>query len=413
MSRLWWRSIRVLSIASYAFACVSVIGGCTDPVRSDEVVGSGATLTATPSVAPTATPQPSATPTPTASATPMPTPTPVPTATPTATATPTPTATPEPTPTATPTATPTPTPEPTPTPTPSPTPTVPLTAIPAGYILLQIRFAEFNLFAGDLGIFDHIFSIYAVAPDGLDGILVTDDDFLNVFPSWSTDGSRFAFVSNRNGQPDLFIANRDGTGVLQLTDSVEMEMYPSWSPDGTKIAFSMLPDAISNPGIRTIDVMTGAAETLTSPPVTALDTIPLWSPDGSLIAFNRAVSGQDFPTIHTVKVNGSGSRPLSTLSRSSVVGWTRSGRLVISKLIGEQTDLYTVPVGGIGLERLTDTPDVSELSASFSPDESRITFVDGVSDLAGVFTIGQVEITWIAGGSVFSFIHPAWDPVVP
>jgi Tol biopolymer transport system component len=340
----------------------------------------------------------------------MPTPTLLPTATPATTGTPTPTATPEPTPTATPTVT----PEPTPTPTPSPTPTVSLNAIPAGYILLQIRFAESNPFAGNLGIFDHIFSIYAIAPDGLDGVIITDDDFLNVFPSWSTDGSRFAFVSNRNGRPDLYVANRDGTGILQLTDNQEMETYSSWSPDGMKIAYSVqADDAIPNQGIKVIDVGSGEVSVLTSPPLTSTDIDPHWSPDGSVISFNRFEGGQDAPEIHIVEADGSDAHAIATLAFSSVIGWTRSGRLVISKQIGQQTDLYTVPVGGIGLERLTDTPDVSEFSASFSPDESQITFVDGVSDLAGVFTIGQSGVTWIAGGSVFSFIVPAWDPVEP
>ena len=39
----------------------------------------------------------------------------------------------------------------------------------------------------------------------------------NKFPSWSPDGSKIVFWSNRTGTSQIYVMNRDGTGLTQLT----------------------------------------------------------------------------------------------------------------------------------------------------------------------------------------------------
>ena len=56
-------------------------------------------------------------------------------------------------------------------------------------------------------------------------------------PSWSPDGDRIAYVSDRDGNPEVYVMNADGTGQTRLTDNDQMDGGPAWSPDGTKIAF--------------------------------------------------------------------------------------------------------------------------------------------------------------------------------
>jgi len=81
--------------------------------------------------------------------------------------------------------------------------------------------------------------IYVVNGDGSGLIDLTNDlAALEVYPAWSPDGTKVAFVSNRGGAYDLYVMNADGTSVAQLTHDQATEGRPAWSPDGTRIAFA-------------------------------------------------------------------------------------------------------------------------------------------------------------------------------
>lgn len=59
-------------------------------------------------------------------------------------------------------------------------------------------------------------------------------------PVFSPDGTRFAFISDRSGVTNLWIANADGTGLKQLSQDQSVAIYasPSWSPDGRSVYVS-------------------------------------------------------------------------------------------------------------------------------------------------------------------------------
>src|SRR6267142_6508661 len=58
------------------------------------------------------------------------------------------------------------------------------------------------------------------------------------FPRWSPDGKRIAFSSRRTGDYEVWVINRDGSGLQQLTQS-HGGHYSPWSPDGFQIAYSI------------------------------------------------------------------------------------------------------------------------------------------------------------------------------
>ena len=45
------------------------------------------------------------------------------------------------------------------------------------------------------------------------------------------------FLSDRDGDSEIFVMNEDGTGQTQLTSNTVPDATPAWSPDGTRIAF--------------------------------------------------------------------------------------------------------------------------------------------------------------------------------
>ena len=60
------------------------------------------------------------------------------------------------------------------------------------------------------------------------------------WPSWSPDGKRVLFSSNRSGVFVVYVANADGTGLRPLTDGMATseDARAVFSPDGTRIAFT-------------------------------------------------------------------------------------------------------------------------------------------------------------------------------
>ena len=74
--------------------------------------------------------------------------------------------------------------------------------------------------------------------------LTTDEGF-DGNPLWSSDGSRVAFASNRNGQPEVFWKSADGSGTPELLLTMDESMssiYPyDWSPDGATLFLHATP----------------------------------------------------------------------------------------------------------------------------------------------------------------------------
>ena len=74
---------------------------------------------------------------------------------------------------------------------------------------------------------------------------MTDNIWANVNPIWSPDGQWLAFLSELDGQYNiyrLFIIRSDGSELRRLGDTVysDTNTVYSWSPDGTQIAIGDL-----------------------------------------------------------------------------------------------------------------------------------------------------------------------------
>ncbi|MDP8969307.1 MAG: hypothetical protein M3N52_02140 [Actinomycetota bacterium] len=82
------------------------------------------------------------------------------------------------------------------------------------------------------------FEIYVMDVDGSNQTRLTNSPGEDAHPMWSPDGSKIVFHSRRTGNLDIFVMNADGTGVTQLTDTPTFEFFPVWSPDGEKITFT-------------------------------------------------------------------------------------------------------------------------------------------------------------------------------
>ena len=145
--------------------------------------------------------------------------------------------------------------------------------------------------------------IYSCSADGTDIIRLTYDAGIDDEPTWSPDRSRIAFISNRTGHPELYIMNADGSNVVRKTFSGTYSQNPTWSPDGMKIAFSSMNNGSMN--IWVVDVSNGSPLLLFQAP--GWDAQPAWSPDGTKIAVVSDWMAYDFVyDIYTINADGSG-----------------------------------------------------------------------------------------------------------
>ena len=104
----------------------------------------------------------------------------------------------------------------------------------------------------------------------------------------SPDGTRIAFVTNRSGANEIWLAEANGSNPIQLTAmGGPMTATPRWSPDGKLIAFQSSAEGQSE--IYTIPSDGGKARRITTH--AANDHVPSFSHDGRSIYFSSTRTG--------------------------------------------------------------------------------------------------------------------------
>jgi TolB protein len=149
--------------------------------------------------------------------------------------------------------------------------------------------------------------IYIMDYDGFNPRRVTVNRSINILPAWSPDGRSLAYVSYRQGQPDIFLASIFEGRSANLTRGQGQAFAPAFSPDGRRIAYASNRSGNSDVWVASVDG-TNARKLTTSP---ASDTAPCWSPTGQEIAFTSDRSGS--PQIYLMDAEGLNVRRLSSV----------------------------------------------------------------------------------------------------
>jgi hypothetical protein len=112
----------------------------------------------------------------------------------------------------------------------------------------------------------------------------------NSNPTWTPDGKRIAFQSNKEGAPNLFWQLADGSGGLERLSTSELNQVPtSWSPDGQHLAFFEV-DPTSQRDIWVLRLGDHKAQPFLKTPFD--ESVPRFSPDGRWLAYISNESGR-------------------------------------------------------------------------------------------------------------------------
>lgn len=190
----------------------------------------------------------------------------------------------------------------------------------------------------------------------------------NFEPSVSPDGARVAFVSSREGDPEIYVMRADGTEVQRLTIFHKEDWAPRWSPDGKWIAFLSSREGrdrvfvVRPDGTRTRAISGSAA--------TGDERELAWSPDSRKLAFaGRLPSGET--RIWVAPVDDEDAEPVALTDgkhRDDQPAWSPDGKyLVFVSERGDNTDLYLMRADGSGLTRLTEAPGADWLPRWLAP----------------------------------------------
>ena len=119
---------------------------------------------------------------------------------------------------------------------------------------------------------------------------VTDAPSNEAMGAWSPDGSRIAFVTDRDGNYELYVADADGGNARRVTTTPDLtEVSPVWTTDGQKIVYAAQASG-GRTQIRIVNVDGTGGRALTTDAQGA-NVDPAVSPDGQLIAFTSTRDG--------------------------------------------------------------------------------------------------------------------------
>lgn len=192
----------------------------------------------------------------------------------------------------------------------------------------------------------------------------------DVLPPVRTESGRIAFVSDRDGNNNVFVMNVDGNAVTRLTGHGASESFPSISPDGVDVLFDS-----DREGSAEIYIMraTNGGEKLRLTHNDVSDSDATWSPSGQFVAFVSARNGND--EIYIMDLEGQGETNLSMNENSDrSPAWSPdSNKIAFVSDRDGNNEIYVVDLESGDVVNLSNNP-ADDGNPSWSPDGDFIAF---------------------------------------
>ena len=229
-------------------------------------------------------------------------------------------------------------------------------------------------------------------------------------PLVSPDGKRIAFEDRRDGNPEIWVMNADGSGQTRL--STGFYLAQAWAPNGSELA--VLPAGSTPSGASVQEQIyrlatdgSGAKVQVTHEARGTTFGSTSWTPDGSRLLYTAQLSGND-RELYSMRPDGRGLRQLTRdlVDEANPALSPDGRRLAFDRVLRGKTRLYLMRPGGGGVRPLAGTG-AGDSQAAWSPDGKRLAFVRtrGGSASIDVVDLRTRHVRRIAAG-----IAPSWSP---
>jgi TolB protein len=249
-----------------------------------------------------------------------------------------------------------------------------------------------------------------------DTIRLTDNPAADFSPVWSPKGRQIAFVSNRSGENEIWLADLDKSEEQRFQDISQdpnsKESHPAWSPDGDLLSWVGEQDGLRNLFLEDLSsvVNHNTIENTPKPQDLGSGDWPVWSADGKMVLTILLAPNRTYLTAYSVHSLGLALPPIELPGPVNGLSWGNISLGTSLQNIYEQAYIVTPTAlyENVMASQPTDAEERYRLSALNNVEAPNPYLHDAVDES---FDALRARIAFEAGWDFLSSLENAYVPL--